>query len=76
MARYSHVAWDFNGTVLDDVSIGITAVNRLLERRSLRIIESEEAYRELFDFPVIDYYKRLGFDFEKWDLSHGDLESD
>ncbi len=66
MARYSHVAWDFNGTVLDDVSIGITAVNRLLERRSLRIIESEEAYRGLFDFPVIDYYKRLGFDFDKY----------
>ena len=66
MKRYSHVAWDFNGTVLDDVSIGITAVNRLLERRSLKKIESEDAYRELFDFPVIDYYKRLGFDFDKY----------
>lgn len=60
----SAVAWDFNGTLLDDLSIGIDAINRLLERRELPLLDSKERYREVFDFPVIDYYRRLGLDVE------------
>lgn len=63
--RYTHVVWDFNGTVLDDVDTGIACANALLSRRGLKTLESREAYREVFGFPIIDYYRRLGFDFAR-----------
>lgn len=63
--KYSHILWDFNGTLLDDMKAGIDSTNILLDARSLPLIESVDAYRRVFGFPVIDYYKRLGFDFEK-----------
>lgn len=65
MKKYTHIIWDFNGTILDDVQIGIDSINCLLRRRGLAPIESTERYRSLFGFPIIDYYKRLGFDFDK-----------
>ncbi len=63
--KYTHVVWDFNGTIIDDVNVGIKSVNPLLAARKLPIIENKALYRELFDFPIIDYYRRLGFDFSK-----------
>ncbi len=65
--RYTHLVWDFNGTVLDDVRHGINCVNPMLEARGLPIIPDVDTYRELFGFPIDDYYRRLGFDFEKED---------
>ena len=44
---------------------GIDAVNRMLGDRGLPIIADMEAYREIFDFPIKEYYRKLGFDFEK-----------
>ncbi len=65
--RYTHLIWDFNGTVLDDVQHGINCVNPMLEARGLAIIPDVETYRSLFGFPIDDYYRRLGFDFNKED---------
>lgn len=62
---YSHVIWDFNGTLLDDVKIGIKTVNTLLKRRGLKEIGSIDEYHGVFGFPVIDYYRKLGFDFNR-----------
>ena len=44
---------------------GIVSVNKMLEERGLPVIPSVEYYRDIFDFPIIDYYRGLGFDFEK-----------
>ena len=63
--RHTHLLWDFNGTVLDDVLHGIRCVNPMLASRGLATIPDVETYREMFDFPIEDYYRRLGFDFEK-----------
>ncbi len=63
--RYTHLMWDFNGTIFDDADAGIKAVNKMLAERSLEPIESREKYKEIFDFPIEDYYRSLGFDFEK-----------
>ncbi len=63
--KYTHIVWDFNGTLLDDVDIGIDSVNVLLKRRKLPIIADRKMYHVFFGFPIIDYYSRLGFDFEK-----------
>ena len=52
----SLVLWDWNGTLLDDVALCVDALNRLL-----RLAQ----YREIFGFPIEDYYIRAGFDFSK-----------
>lgn len=44
--------------------LGIRSVNRMLEARGLRPISGVEEYRERFSFPVEEYYRGLGFDFE------------
>lgn len=65
MKHYTHLVWDFNGTILDDVAYDVRVTNRLLERHGLPKLASEDAYRAVFCFPVIRYYERLGFDFSK-----------
>ena len=57
--------WDFNGTIFDDAEAGIDAVNKMLSERGLNVIESRERYKEIFDFPIEEYYRGLGFDFDK-----------
>ncbi len=57
---FSHVIWDFNGTIFDDVDVGIKSANVLLERQGLPLIENRQQYRDVFGFPIIDYYRKLG----------------
>ena len=61
--KYDLIIWDFNGTIADDVQIGIDAANVVLSRRGMNTIDSVEQYRKMFCFPIIDYYRKLGFDF-------------
>lgn len=68
MMKYTHVIWDFNGTVLDDVAIGIRAINTMLTQRGLVPIADVEQYRAVFDFPVKEYYRSLGLDVENEDF--------
>ena len=65
MKTYTHLIWDFNGTLLDDVRAGMESANRLLIAHGLSPLASLDAYRAEFGFPIKDYYRRLGFDFEK-----------
>ena len=57
------VIWDFNGTIIDDVRLGIDSVNVMLAKRSLPVVSGVEEYRRRLRFPIIDYYRDLGFDF-------------
>ena len=57
--------WDFNGTVLDDVDIGIESANALLSRCGLAPFADKESYRSIFGFPIREYYERMGIDFSK-----------
>ena len=63
--KYTHLMWDFNGTIFDDAEAGIKSVNKMLCERGLAPIPSKERYQEIFDFPIEDYYRSLGFDFDK-----------
>ena len=56
--------WDWNGTLLDDVDYCVDNINVLLKKRNLPLIDKKR-YREVFTFPVINYYKAVGFDLEK-----------
>ncbi len=59
-----HVLWDWNGTLLDDLWLAIRAINIILDRYQLPRVD-ETTYLDIFDFPVKDYYVKLGFDFKK-----------
>jgi len=64
LSKYAHIVWDWNGTLLDDSAICVSILNEMLIRRRMKTVTIEE-YRRGFDFPVIDYYRKLGFDFVK-----------
>ncbi len=59
---YKTIIWDWNGTLLNDLELSLGATNSLLQDRNLPTL-SVERYKEIFKFPVIDYYKEAGFDF-------------
>lgn len=61
--RYTHVLWDFNGTLFDDAVASFRATNTLLERCGLPTVPDIASMRRRFGFPVRDYYVELGFDF-------------
>ncbi len=63
--HYTHILWDFNGTLFDDVQCGIDSVNELLIARGISPIPCRAYYQKVFGFPIKSYYERLGFDFEK-----------
>lgn len=63
--KYTHLFWDFNGTILSDMQAGMDSTNQMLAERGLPIIDGLDRYREIFDFPIKEYYRGLGFDFEK-----------
>lgn len=56
------IIWDWNGTLLDDIVVCVDCMNILLQRRELPSL-SVEKYKEIFMFPVKEYYKLAGFDF-------------
>lgn len=62
--KYTTLFWDFNGTIVDDVHLGIRAVNKMLARRGLAVLTDVESYHRVFQFPVREYYRLLGFDFD------------
>lgn len=62
--NFQTVIWDWNGTLLDDVDICVRSINILLEKRNLPVLDRNR-YRELFNFPVSDYYQKIGFDYAK-----------
>jgi len=58
------IIWDFNGTLLDDMQVCINCMNIMLKERGLPSLDLVR-YRDIFTFPVRDYYLTLGFNFEK-----------
>ncbi|MDR2828228.1 MAG: HAD hydrolase-like protein [Acholeplasmatales bacterium] len=59
-----YIFWDFNGTLLNDVNLCIKLLNENLREENLKEVSKNE-YLNVFGFPVIEYYKKVGFDFEK-----------
>lgn len=60
----STIVWDWNGTLFDDVPVCVEVENRLLARRGLPLL-TVERYREIFTFPVEEYYRAAGLDLER-----------
>jgi phosphoglycolate phosphatase len=62
MNQIKHIFWDWNGTLLDDAWLCRDVMNRMLRKRRMAEMTAER-YQEVFDFPIVHYYERLGFDF-------------
>jgi phosphoglycolate phosphatase len=72
--RFRHIIWDWNGTLLDDTQAGVNAVNGMLAARGLPLIDVPY-YRDVFGFPVKDFYRTIGFrlEDENWDAMARDF---
>jgi phosphoglycolate phosphatase len=62
--NYNHIIWDWNGTLFNDVELCANVMNLLLTQESLPNI-SIKKYKEIFTFPVVEYYKIAGHTFER-----------
>lgn len=63
---YDAVIWDWNGTLLDDVDFSLKLLNRLLTGHGYAPLSGGlAAYRQVFRFPISEYYKDVGFDFSR-----------
>ena len=60
----THIIWDWNGTLLKDDRLCVEILNSMLKTRNLPAVTAQQ-YKDEFDFPVMDYYKKVGFDFSK-----------
>ena len=62
--KYKYIMWDWNGTLLDDLQMNYDIENILLSDRGLRQMTDISEYLSRFRFPIIDFYRDLGFDLE------------
>lgn len=60
---YDIIIWDFNGTIINDVDLCYEILNKMLKSHNLKTI-SKSQYKNIFRFPVIDYYRDVGFNVE------------
>ncbi|MEG0803733.1 MAG: HAD family hydrolase [Pygmaiobacter sp.] len=65
MDTTSLVIWDWNGTLFDDVAVSIETINHLLTRHNYAPLAGLGDYHAKFCFPILQYYKNLGIDFER-----------
>ncbi len=61
---YDHIIWDWNGTLLNDVSLCVNIANDILHEHRDEHLDIDD-YRAVFGFPITTYYEKIGVDFEK-----------
>ncbi len=59
--EFKRIIWDWNGTLLDDKNVCVEIMNDCLGRRNLPLLTLGR-YLDIFEFPVVNYYRKLGFD--------------
>lgn len=57
------IFFDFNGTIINDVDLCFNILNKMLEDNNLPKI-TKERYKDIFTFPIKEYYQKAGFDFK------------
>ena len=58
------IIWDWNGTLLDDASIGLEVLNSIFADYDVAPITLAR-YREIYGHPVQQIYEKSGFDLTK-----------
>lgn len=69
MPKAKLVLWDWNGTLLDDLHLSCELLNHILSSHSYSQQFDLNSYRKIFGFPIEEYYRRAGFDFEQHPFS-------
>ncbi len=67
MFVFDYIIWDWNGTLLDDISASLSSVNDMLALRGMPSINIER-YRECIGTPIRCFYEQV-FDMEKEDYT-------
>ncbi len=57
------VIWDYNGTIINDAELCTDILNTMLKNNGYNEIGNVDNYREIFCFPIKEYYKKAGFNF-------------
>lgn len=57
-----HLFIDFNGTLLDDIDLCLQLLNKMLKDQNKELVDIKR-YKEIFTFPVKNYYVKAGIDF-------------
>lgn len=65
--KYTHIIWDWNGTLLDDIEASLASVNDMLSMRGMPHINNVY-YKECIGVPIIKFYEKV-FDMGKEDYS-------
>ena len=63
--KFRHIIWDWNGTLLNDVDLSLSIINKILTNRGIKEL-SLEGYRNIFTFPVRNYYEFAGINLKKY----------
>lgn len=53
------IVWDWNGTLQDDLSVSMAALNHTLKSLGRPIVDADR-YRACFDVPIVRMYRNLG----------------
>jgi len=56
--NYTTIAWDWNGTLLDDAAICMECVNDMLRKRNMSILDLP-TYRSYVETPIIKSYEHI-----------------
>ncbi len=62
MNKIEYIFFDFNGTIIDDMDLCLGLLNELLKTQNKGPVSMDE-YTHIFTFPIKEYYKRAGLDF-------------
>ena len=65
--KYTHIIWDWNGTLLNDIGASLASVNDMLAMRGKPPIDIDY-YRDCIGVPIIKFYEKV-FDLENEDYS-------
>jgi len=68
MTKYDYILWDWNGTIVNDLDINFKIINQLLKKRNLPTITLQR-YKEIFTFPIIEFYRSAGFDCQEYNYN-------
>jgi phosphoglycolate phosphatase len=63
--KFRHIIWDWNGTLFNDVNLSIDLINNILTCMELKPL-SPYGYKNIFTFPIKEYYAKAGIDFNKY----------
>lgn len=67
MSKYTHIIWDWNGTLLNDIGASLASVNDMLAMRGKPPIDID-FYRKCIGVPIVKFYEKV-FELEKEDYS-------